>query len=595
MKPFRAFPRGTAAALAVVLAAALLLPKTSRAQKPGIRVAWDYATRTEISESGNYARMMRLGDSDTLLATYVHAPGPTDVAVQRSFDGGRTWGARIHATRGLRPETTQNNPELFQLDNGNVLLAYGMRPKEDSTGTPFSLSVSVSRDSGRTWTHRATVYEAGPSNENGVWEPIIRKLPSGRLQLYAANEAPYDRSDDQEISMWTSTDRGRTWSEDFVTASYRHGSRDGMPVPVLLENGGGENGGGIAYIIEDPGWPGCGGFKPTIIWTPSVEDAWAEAPIRAGSDQRWRAMEPSERVPCGVYAGMPYLVQFPQGETVVAVHPEWGPGGRRRDRPNMMTAVGDAEAKHFSRRSWPLDVPADKETSWGSLTVKDSSTVTAITSYGFRGPVVAIDGHRIPEPVAYEAGRPLDVDGQLDEDAWAGAHETFVGARSLTRGWFRPLWHGDALYLSCEVENARLGKAARSRAPACLFELYGPQGETSYRVAAGPGVNARFQQRPAASAASWRAWDRPRGAAVSVARADDGEGRYAVEVRLPWVALGGQPALGQGWGVNYGLRRMGEEDTARIEYVSGNDPDRPAETWQRMTRSEEPPGEGPPR
>jgi len=68
-----------------------------------------------------------------------------------------------------------------------------------------------------------------------------------------------------------------------------------------------------------------------------------------------------------------------------------------------------------------------------------------------------------------------------------------------------------------------------------------------------------------------------------------------VEVRLPWVALGGQPALGQGWGVNYGLRRMGEEDTARIEYVSGNDPDRPAETWQRMTRSEEPPGEGPPR
>ena len=481
----RILPMGNAATAALGIAV-LLLATSARAQEPGIRVAWDYATRTQISESGNYARMIRLGGSDTLLATYVHFPGPTGVAVQRSVDGGETWGARIPATRGLRSGMTQNNPELFQLDNGNVLLAYGMRPKQDSTETPYNLSVSVSKDDGRTWTKRATVYEAGTSNENGVWEPIIRQLPSGTLQLYAANEAPYDRSNDQEISMWTSTDAGRTWSEDFVTTSYRYGSRDGMPVPVFLK---GDR--GMAYIIEDPGWPGCGGFKPAIVGTPSVENAWTEAPIRGGSDQRWRALAPASRVPCGVYAGMPYLVQFPQGETVLAVHPELGPGGERRDTPNMMTAVGDADAKNFSRRSWPLDVPAGEETSWGSLMVKDSATVTALTSYGFRGPVVAIDGHRIPEPVAYDAGTPLEVDGRLAERAWRRAHETFVGARSPTRGWFRPLWHEDRFSLSCKVENSRPGRgeAAAPAAPgaaACLFELYRPDGARSYRVVAGP-------------------------------------------------------------------------------------------------------------
>jgi hypothetical protein len=190
--------------------------------------------------------------------------------------------------------------------------------------------------------------------------------------------------------------------------------------------------------------------------------------------------------------------------------------------------------------------------------------------------------------VAYEANAPLDVDGRLAESVWTGAHETFVGARSSTRGWFRPLWHGNDLYLSCEVENARLGGREVTEVPACLFELHKPQGEASYRIVAGPGEkDACFQQRASASA-SWRAWDRPHGPAVSVAHDGETRGRYVVEVRLPWTALGGRPAPGQGWGVNYGLRRAGEVGTEQVEYVSGNDPDRPAETWQRMTRSDAP-------
>lgn len=60
---------------------------------------------------------------------------------------------------------------------------------------------------------------------------------------------------------------------------------------------------------------------------------------------------------------------------------------------------------------------------------------------------------------------------------------------------------------------------------------------------------------------------------------------YTAEVSLPWSAIGGRPARGQGWGVNYGLRRTSETGAARTEYVSGNAPNRPAQTWQRITRS----------
>lgn len=104
-----------------------------------------------------------------------------------------------------------------------------------------------STDDGRSW------------GERGVWEPIIRQLPSGALQLYAANEYPYTNSDDQEITVWRSTDRGRSWL-DGTTVSYQLGHRDGMPVPLLLQDGG------IVLTIEDNGMGGP--FKPAIVDTP---------------------------------------------------------------------------------------------------------------------------------------------------------------------------------------------------------------------------------------------------------------------------------------------------------------------------------------
>lgn len=61
-------------------------------------------------------------------------------------------------------------------------------------------------------------------------------------------------------------DGGQTWSQA-QKICYRQGSRDGMPVPVLLKDES-----QIVVIIEDNGW-GYGDFFPTTVRT-SLQNNW---------------------------------------------------------------------------------------------------------------------------------------------------------------------------------------------------------------------------------------------------------------------------------------------------------------------------------
>jgi hypothetical protein len=292
--------------------------------------------------------------------------------VIRSEDDGVSWSAPVVAA-ARRGGLAAAVPSLLELTDGTVLLAYNPRPPADNADPErhFGIRVAASEDGGRSWSDRATVFEAGHEWGRGIWEPAMIQLPSGEVQLFAANEWPYARNDDQEISRFRSRDGGRSWSAP-ETVGYRAGHRDGMPVPLLLQNGR-----GLAVAIEDDGM-GPGRFKPAILILPA-DGAALGAPIVGNSSARALAVHDRALLPDSAYAGAPYLAQLPTGETLLSFQTNSGRGGEWSNS-TMAVAIGSADARDFSGVSYPFPVPMGRKALWGSLFVKDSVTVTALTT-----------------------------------------------------------------------------------------------------------------------------------------------------------------------------------------------------------------------
>ena len=181
------------------------------------------------------------------------------IAVTYSSNKGETWSSpRLIASP---PEKVfYAVPDVIQLSDGTILVGINPRPVAPySTERRFGIRVVQSTDNGESWSEPMFVFDAQHTFNDGCWEPAFLELPSGEVQCYFANENEYTGNDDQNISMCRSFDKGKTWS-DPVTICYRPGSRDGMPVPLLLKDES-----EIAVIIEDNGWPGRGNFAATTV------------------------------------------------------------------------------------------------------------------------------------------------------------------------------------------------------------------------------------------------------------------------------------------------------------------------------------------
>jgi hypothetical protein len=155
------------------------------------------------------------------------------VIARYSSDGGLTWGDDevIHAstsTHGL------DNPEVVQLSDGTLLVCVNLRPYgSDKEHYPYHYEIGVMRKPvGESWSELNIIYQADTNSDNGCWEPRIIELPTGELEIYFANEAPYTDSDEQEISRMVSYDKGDSWSSA-VRYCFSSGNRDGMPVPII--------------------------------------------------------------------------------------------------------------------------------------------------------------------------------------------------------------------------------------------------------------------------------------------------------------------------------------------------------------------------
>lgn len=361
------------AVFTTIALATLLIAVPADAQST---IHWQPETAVLIQSSAAYGRMARLPD-DTILCAYSRRG---TIYARRSTDNGKAWQAETVGAEYAYGHAT--NAELLVLRSGTVLLLYNERPTDGKS--PYAIAVCTSDDGGHTWRNHRRIYLAGAEFENGCWEPAAIELPSGEIQLFFANEAPYRSSAEQQITRLRSLDGGVTWLEP-QAISFRPGHRDGMPVPLPLA--GGKQ---IAVAIEDNGLEGH--FKPAIV-SISADVERGSLPVCADDSRRQSAL--ADPLPSRVYAGAPYVVQLPSGETVLSVQSTEGRGVPHDHRNSRMVVyVGDRTAHHFTARSVPFQGLTDAPGLWNALFVKDADTITAISSTsinGVRG-LWAIDG-----------------------------------------------------------------------------------------------------------------------------------------------------------------------------------------------------------
>lgn len=332
---------------------------------------WNTNTLSLVQSNGYYARMIRLQNGQVICGFDYDRK----IWVRQSDDGGKTWRKPVMVVEW--PHGRLTNTELLQLRDGSLLCFYNERPDHrrrrptSSASHRYAICMARSADDGKTWSDPETLYRAGAEFENGCWEPAAIELPSGEVQMFFSNEGPYRTTDEQEITLLRSKDGAHTWA-DPEKVSFRPNARDGMPVPLVLNDGR-----GIAFTVEDNGLSGK--FKPSVVFT-TLSDNWHSGTRTTGSTNRWGAL----RVPLApeIYAGAPYLRQMPDGKTILSF--QRGDTGELKNA-RMVVCIGDENAKNFDSPSQPFPQAAGTSQLWNSLFIKNADTVVALSETRING------------------------------------------------------------------------------------------------------------------------------------------------------------------------------------------------------------------
>jgi hypothetical protein len=533
------------------------LAQTKIATKPpveGIRIAWDHGTLSKVSAAGGgYARLIKL-DDNSLICVYEVA-GST-VCVKR-VDGGKTWSEPI-VIAPRENGVAMAVPDILQLKDQSLLACYNPRPGRGAdTSKHFGIKTKKSYDGGQTWTDERMLYQADNKFDNGCWEPSAIQLPDGDIQLYFANEGEYRTSNEQNISMVSSKDGGLTWTTKPKIVSFRPHSRDGMPVPVLLNNGK-----EIVYAIEDNGFKN---FKPYIIRS-TVDKSW---PKTVGANDANRTYALANKIQDSIYAGAPYLRQLKTGETILSYQ---GTEGRMNDmnHSEMKVVIGDDHAMNFSRKTVPFKLAPEKSGLWNSLSVLDDNTVVALTSTnnysaGRGGEVWMIEGHVIPERLI-EKGK-LDVDGMENEEAWEGDMPVFIGHNGPANLEADFNYDDQYLYLFTQVNE-------RANASSSIDLYLDPKNKSYTSIERGIfKFNVSADNKLTANQGNKGQWAKQTSIGINWT-AKKMVSAYVVEIAIPWTLLGGKPQPNKRIGYNLALTSK----EGGTENISSNEADKPF-TW----------------
>lgn len=345
-------------------------PVDTAAFEISYKIVWDDpSTAINLnpgSSFGEYGRVERVGDSDTLLLVYHGGPNTGDwinIYLRKSFDNGLTWASQ-ETLMDLADYPGQYwrfcTPEILQLQNGWIMVAFEANARPDENKS--SIQILVSKDSGFTWSD-PLIYETGRT-----WEPAMVQLPHGEIELFYSSEAKWWGSHDlyQDIQVIKSTDNGESWSEPHVVAYYPR-RRDGMPVPTVLQGNK-----GIVFGIECVG----SSNSPYIVHR-DMNSPWIlETSNFLNGPHRWLVSGFSG------HGGAPYVLQLPTGELVYSAHIYRGGDWHQSNYQEVL--IGDNDAKKYEGLTQPWGIPPMGEGAVNnSLFLKDDSTIVTISTRMF--------------------------------------------------------------------------------------------------------------------------------------------------------------------------------------------------------------------
>ena len=365
--------------LSILLFTAITCDNSEDQNKKDYFIEWDNNSLVCIADEGGYPRLIRMLD-ESFLVVYENRRG--DVVIKKSFDNGANWNDEVvsfeafnytNNTTGENIKVNIANPEIIQLPSGDLLLAVNLRPRIEGV-FPFSIALKRSTDNGETWSDFDILFQAAPHFKDGCWEPSFLLLPDGTIHIYFANEFTYLQSDEQEISVLTSTDNGYTWDSEPKTVSFRNGHRDGMPVAV-------HDGESIYLVIEDNV---SGQFKPWLLSSP-INKSW-ESPILADSQKRCYALK--NNLPDTVYAGAPYMIRLNNGIYLISY--QTTEGRTSNWELSTMEVVLSDKPYDFRNPSQPFDVPMNKEAKWNALSYLGNNTIAALASTNFNSDKIGV-------------------------------------------------------------------------------------------------------------------------------------------------------------------------------------------------------------
>ncbi len=518
----------------------------------GTRIAWDFSSKqklvpvvgTTIGYS-SYARAIELSNGNFMCVYEVDGR----IEFIESTDKGTSWEAAVVLSPYV-DGVARTVPEIIELSNGDIIISYNLRPSWANTDTnkKFAIALKISNDNGNTWSEEDIIFEASHTPDDGCWEPCVLELPTGEIQMYIANEADYTFSHEQNITMFRSADKGLTWSSGEIV-SFSAGSRDGMPVPLYLEDSQ-----EIVVAIEDNFQYN---FKPAIVRT-TINDNWASGFVGRDSN---RAYALKHDVRTTAYQGAPYIRKLPSGNVILSYQgTEDRRGNNEMSNSTMYVEVGDKTATNFDNKTTPFDIPVGKFALWNSLSIMNGKVWAIASTNAFSGTIQeiwTISGQEIND---YDLPKKsINIDGELDDFIQQSQFPFFVGHEGKTNASVNVTYDDSNIYFVALVNDENVydnDGIIINIDPKNISSTKPVSGIFSFTASSNENFDAKEGYN-----GSWRASS---ATSVNIVTNKISTG-YIIEFSLSWDTIGGKPDVGNRIGFSISLNE--DKNGTEINYT----------------------------